>query len=99
MEERSYGTNPLIENRREANETIDRNKRYKQILECMQDKKMTFRDIAFEMYEKGFTPSPETTFSQPRVTEMVRKGMIEPVGKVKSNFTGKMVTVFCVRNG
>jgi hypothetical protein len=25
--------------------------------------------------------------------------MIEPVGKVKSNFTGKKVTVFGVRNG
>jgi hypothetical protein len=99
MEEIKYGSNPMLENRREANETVSRNKRYFQILEVLKGKEMTFRDIAFAMYEKGYTPSPETTFSQPRVTELVRKGMIEPVGKVKSNFTGKKVTVFGVRNG
>jgi len=99
MEERRYGTNPLKENRHEANKTVNRAKRYEQILEVLEGHQMTFRDIAYAMYEKGYTPSPETTFSQPRVTELVEQGKIEPVGKVKSSFTGKYVTVFEVRHG
>lgn len=99
MEVRRYGTNPMKENQLEANESIDRNKRYMQILEILEGKEMTFRDIAYAMYEKGYTPSPETTFSQPRVTELVRMGKIEPLGKVVSNFTGKKVSVFGVRHG
>lgn len=99
MEVRRYGTNPMKENQLEANESIDRQKRYRQILEVLEGKEMTFRDIAYAMYEKGYTPSPETTFSQPRVTELVQQGKIEPLGKVVSNFTGKKVSVFGVRNG
>lgn len=99
MEERRYGTNPLKENRYEANKTVNRAKRYEQILEVLQGHQMTFRDIANAMYERGYTPSPETTYSQPRVTELVERGMIEPVGKVKSRITGKNVTIFEVRNG
>ena len=49
------------------------------------------------MYERGYTISPETTYSQPRVTELVQKGEIEPIGKVKSEVTGKFVTVFQLR--
>lgn len=99
MEERRYGTNPMRENQLEANASINRQKRYEQILEVLEGKEMTFRDIAYAMYEKGYTPSPETTFSQPRVTELVRQGKIEPLGKIKSDYTHKMVTVFGVRNG
>lgn len=98
MEKRRYGTNPMLENRYEANRTVNRQKRYEQILEVLEGNQMTFRDIAYAMYDRGYTPSPETTFSQPRVTELVSMGKIEPVGKVKSDFTGKTVTVFEVRD-
>lgn len=91
------GENPMLENQLIANESIDRNKRYIQIKEVLKDKKMTFREIAKAMYEKGYTISPETTYSQPRVTELVQKGEIEPIGKVKSDITGKTVTVFRLR--
>ena len=94
---RLWGSNPMIENQLESLEKVDLNKRYKQILEVMGKKKLTFREIAEEMYKKGYTPSIETTYSQPRVSELVRKGLIEPVGKTKSNVSGKMVTVFKVR--
>lgn len=91
------GVNPMLENRALANESIDRNKRYAQVKEVLKGKKMTFREIAQAMYEKGYTLSPETTYSQPRVSELVQKGEIEPVGRVKSEITGKSVSVFQLR--
>lgn len=91
------GENPMLENRALANESIDRNKRYAQVKEILKGKKMTFREIAQAMYERGYTLSPETTYSQPRVSELVQKGEIEPVGKVKSEITGKSVSVFQLR--
>lgn len=91
------GENPMLENRALANATIDRNKRYSQVKEVLKGNKMTFREIAQAMYEKGYTLSPETTYSQPRVTELVQKGEIEPIGKVKSEITGKSVSVFQLR--
>ena len=97
MEKIRFGENPMLENQILANETIDRQKRYMQIKEVLKGNKMTFREIAKAMYEAGYTISPETTYSQPRVTELVRKGEIEPIGKTKSEITGKTVTVFQLR--
>ena len=95
---RLWGNNPMKENQIESLETVDSNKRYIQIMEVMGDKELNFREIAEEMYKKGYTPTPELLYSQPRVTEMVQKGMLEPTGKVRSNVSGKMVTVFKVRD-
>lgn len=97
MEELRFGQNPMLENQLLANESINKQKRYAQIKEILKGKKMTFREIAQAMYESGFTIGPETTYSQPRVTELVRKGEIEPIGKTKSKITGKTVTVFQLR--
>lgn len=97
MEKLRFGENPMLENQILANRSIDKQKRYMQIKEILKDKQMTFREIAQAMYEAGYTISPETTYSQPRVTELVRKGEIEPVGKTKSEITGKTVTVFKLR--
>ena len=87
----------MKENQLIAHETINKQKRYAQIKEILKDKKMTFREIAQAMYEAGYTIGPETTYSQPRVTELVRSGDIEPIGKTKSEVTGKTVTVFQLR--
>lgn len=97
MEELIFGQNPMLENQLLAHEKVNKQKRYAQIKEILKGKKMTFREIAQAMYESGFTIGPETTYSQPRVTELVRKGEIEPIGKTKSNITGKTVTVFQLR--
>lgn len=94
---RLWGTNPMKENQVDSLGKVDLRKRYSQIIEVMGNKKLNFREIANEMYKKGYTPSPETTYSQPRVTELVRLGVIEPIGKAKSSVSGKLVTVFKVR--
>lgn len=98
MDELRVGENPMLENRGLANESVNREKRYAQIKEILNGKQLTFREIAKEMYERGYTISPETTYSQPRVTEMVQKGEVEPIGKTKSSITGKTVTVFQLRS-
>ena len=46
MRLRRFGENPMLENRREANETVNREKRYAQIKEVLKEKKLTFREIA-----------------------------------------------------
>ena len=55
---------------------------------------MTAKEIANEMYMRGMIPTNERNFTSPRITEMLRDGRIEPVGKKKCDWTGKTVTVF-----
>ena len=99
MEERVYGTNPMMETRRESNETVDRQKRYKQILEIMERKQMSAKEISVVMSIKGYTNNDDRNNAAPRLTELCKIGKVEPVGKKKCQYTGKMVTVYEVRNG
>ena len=101
IELRRYGTNPLIETRAEANEAVDRNKRYKQIIEIMTDNKqpMTAKEISMEMYKRGYTPTGERNFSSPRITELLRDGTLDVIGKKKCRFTGKTVSVYKLIEG
>ena len=99
MELRRPGTNPSLETRAEAHETVDKKKRYKQIIEIMIDNKepMTAKEISFEMYKRGYTPTSERNFSSPRITELLKNGTLDIIGKKKCKFTGKTVTVYELR--
>lgn len=99
MEYRRLGEIPTLETRTEAYETVDKKKRYKQILEIMTDNKepMTAKEISVEMYKRGFTPTSERNFSSPRITELLRNGTLDVIGKKKCKFTGKTVSVYAVR--
>lgn len=83
-----------LENRNFAELEVDKHLRYSQILECLGDREMTAKEIAQEMYMRGYIPTNERNFTSPRITEMLRDGRIEPVGKKKCDWTGKTVTVF-----
>jgi hypothetical protein len=99
IEYRKVGEIPTLDNRRESYETVDKKKRYKQILEIMIDNKepMTAKEISVEMYKRGFTPTSERNFSSPRITELLRNGTLDVIGKKKCKFTGKTVSVYAVR--
>ena len=85
--------------RSESNETIDKTKRYKQIIEILEDgKQMTAKEIAVEMWNRGYIPIPERNYTSPRLTEMSYKGIVEPVGKEKCIYTGKNVAVYTLLN-
>ena len=96
MIERRAGEIPTLDTRGEANETVDREKRYKQIIEIMQENglPMTAKEIAVSMWSRGYTPTDERNFSAPRLTELSKKGIVEPCGKEKCIYTGKTVAVY-----
>lgn len=95
MIERKPGEYVPYDTRGEANETVDRNKRYAQIKECLTEKpQQTAKEIAAMMCKKGYIPTAERNFTAPRLTEMSQRGMVEAVGKTKCNFTGKTVSVY-----
>ena len=92
------GEIPTFETRHEANESVDKEKRYKQIIEVLTGgKQMTAKEIAVEMYNKGYIPTSERNFTAPRLTEMSYKGIVEPIGKTRCEYTGKKVSVYKLR--
>lgn len=100
MEKRSYGTNPMAECKHDANEKVDRNKRYQQILNELKrcKKGLTAKEIAVRMNRKHLIPDADRNHVSPRLTELMEKGKVEPVGKVKCEYTGHTVTVFQLRD-
>jgi len=99
IEPRRYGTNPTLETRSLANNSVDKQKRYKQIIEILQDedKPMTAKEISVEMHKRGFTPTSERNFASPRITELLKDGTLDVVGKKKCKFTHKTVSVYVMR--
>lgn len=95
IEYRRVGTNPTLETRSESYEIVDKNKRYKQIIEILYGgKEMTAREIAEEMFNRGYTHERERNSSAPRLTELSYKGIVEPIGKKKCIYTGRPVSVY-----
>lgn len=98
MIERKMGEITTFDTRGEANEKVDKHKRYQQIIECLKESpEMTAKEIAVKMMEKGYIPFAERNFSAPRLTELSAQGVVEPVGKKKCEYTGQTVTVYSLR--
>ena len=97
MIERIAGEMTTLETRSESNETVDRQKRYKQIIECLKERDMTAKEIAVKMMMRGDIPTSERNFVSPRLTELGRVGVVEPVGKKICAYTGKKVSVWSLR--
>ena len=94
MELARAGQVVTLDTRADAEASVDKNKRYKQILEILGDNEMTAKEIAVEMYNRGYTPSTERNFSQPRLNELMNKRIVEPIGKKKCKYTGRTVAVY-----
>ena len=93
--ERSYGTIPSLECRHDSNEVVDRQKRYRQIIECLTEfGDMSAREIASAMCLKGYASTAERNVSAPRLTEMCERGIVEQKGKKVCRTTHKIVTVY-----
>ena len=99
MEKRFYGEATTLECRHDAYELVDKEKRYKQIIECLKEvPQQTAKEIAVMMWQKGYIPTTERNFVAPRATELSIKGVIEPIGKKICDYTGRKVTVYSLRN-
>lgn len=99
-EARRVGQNPLIETKVESELTVDKLKRYKQIIEILvenDNKPMTAKEIAVEMKNRHYTPTDERNFAAPRITELLKKGVMDCLGKRKCEYTNKTVGVFNLR--
>ncbi len=94
--QRRFGEFTTLETRAEANESVDKQKRYKQIIEILSENNepMTAKEIAVEMYKRGYTPTSERNFASPRITELLRTGVLDCLGKKKCEYSGKNVSVF-----
>jgi hypothetical protein len=105
MELRRAGENPLLETRGEAHEKVDKNTRYSQITECLLEarkshlKGLSAKEIAVMMAQKGYIPTSERNFASPRLTEMMEDGVVEPIGKIVCNYTGRKVAVYALVDG
>lgn len=98
MIKREIGEISTFDTRADAYSSVNRKLRYEQILECLREKPMTAKEIAATLHEKGLTPTSERNFSSPRLTELSQQGLVEPIGKVKCKYTGKLVSVYSLRN-
>lgn len=107
MEIRRAGEMTTLETRAEAHESVDKQKRYSQIIECLLTSSknngmpmgMTAKEIAVMMMNKGYIPTSERNFTAPRLTEMCQKGIVEPIGRKKCQWTGHKVAVYALRDG
>ena len=79
----------------DAYQSIDKEKRYRQIKEILNElKQATAKEIAVVMYKKGYIPISERNFSAPRLTELRKKGVVEVAKKKRCSYTGKTVAVY-----
>lgn len=98
MEERISGEYTTLETRADAHETLDKQKRYSQIIECLQEcGALTAKECAVIMQGKGYIPTSERNFTAPRMTELSQNGLIEPIGKKVCAYSGKKVAVYALR--
>ena len=95
---RHWGEHTTLETRQESYESVDKQRRYEEILECLGNRQMTAKEIANEMWLKGYIPTNERNFTAPRLTELCKSGVVDVIGKKKCNYTGKTVSVFEVRH-
>lgn len=92
---RECGENTPKETRRESHESVDKERRYQQIVNILTEYgPLTAKEVAVKMASKGYIPDAERNFSAPRLTELSEKGVVEPIGKKKCKYTGKTVSVY-----
>ena len=94
LERRNPGEITSFETRKESYDTVDKRKRYTQIKEILLNHDLTAKEVAVEMFKRGFTPNDERNFAAPRLTELCRIGQVEILGKKRCQYTGKRVCVY-----
>lgn len=68
--------------------------RHKQILEILQDKEMTTREIAQELHKRHYTNTEDVNNARPRITELESLGFVTTDKTKKCSITNKEVAVY-----
>lgn len=98
MIDRRYGEATTLECRSESHEKVDKAKRRREILFIMKGNRiMTAMEVANELLNHGFVNRLDRNNAAPRLTEMCQDGTVEPVGKKRDEWTGRMVTCYQIR--
>lgn len=98
-EKRRAGEIVTLDTRGDAHESIDKKKRYSQIIDCfLTYPEMTAKECAVIMMDRGYIPTSERNYTAPRLTELSQMGIVEPVGKKICTYTGKKVAVYALRD-
>ena len=99
MQPRIPGTNPLLETRSESEEKVNKQLRYSQIIEILTyaRKPLSAKEIAYKMYTTNLIPIPERNYVSPRLTELLKIGVVDCVGKKVCGYTHRSVGVFELR--
>ncbi len=100
IQERLPGERITFTTRAIADSVVDRKGLYQKIIEVFEnnDKYLSAKDIAVELFKKKLLPSDSRQEVAPRLTEMSQKGWIEPYGsKQRDNYSGVLVTVYKLR--
>lgn len=97
MKNRNYGEVPSLECRHDSHEKTDKQKRYRQILNCLKGRQMTAKEIAVELFAIGYSETADRNVTAPRLNELCKIGLVEQVGKKRCDYTGRTVTVYEVR--
>lgn len=82
------------ETRHDSHEKVNKEKRYMQIKEILGDKVMTAREVAIELFRRGYTTNADRNNSAPRLTELVDKCEVEIAGKKYDEQTGRNVATY-----
>ncbi len=85
------------ETRRESIDSVDKEKRYKQIEYILSrfPEGLTAKEISVQMKKLGYPPTDERNFSSPRLCELMKIGRVEALNEKKiCEYTGKSVSVF-----
>ena len=84
------------DSRREAHESVDKETRYKQIIETLGNSELSAKEIAVRMRKRGMIPTDERNFTAPRLTELAKKGVVVIAGKKKCKYSGRTVAVYAI---
>lgn len=82
------------ETRHDSHEKVNKEKRYMQIKEILSDKVMTAREVAVELFKRGYTTTTDRNSAAPRLTELVDKCEVEIAGKKYDTQTGRNVATY-----
>ena len=82
------------ETRHDSHEKVNKEKRYMQIKEILGSKEMTAREVAIELFKRGYTTTTDRNSAAPRLTELVDKCEVEIAGKKFDEQTGRNVATY-----
>ncbi len=82
------------ETRHDSHEKVNKEKRYMQIKSVLGNRELTAREVAYELFRRGYTSSIDRNNAAPRLTELVDRCEVMIAGKKFDNQTNRNVATY-----